>query len=99
MHSVAKNKSDKISYGLYLTFIEAGNKLTHAVHKKRVSNIHAVEGHTERADRIRSYWQGTVKFLFYYFLLIFLFNTKNLLLYTPLLIFYYYILKIILNFI
>lgn len=55
MHSVAKNNSEKISYGLYLTFGPAGNKLTHAVYKKRKINIHAIEGDTERADRIRSY--------------------------------------------
>lgn len=55
MHSVAKNTSDKFSYGLYLTFGIAGNKLTHAVHNKKAANIHVREGDTERADRIRSY--------------------------------------------
>lgn len=55
MHSVAKNESNRISYGLYLSFLEAGNKLTHSVFNKSPTHIHIVEGHTERADRIRSY--------------------------------------------
>jgi len=70
MHSVAKNTSNKISYGLYLSFFPAGNRPLMAVYNrsnwKQWSSLHpnVTEGDTELGDRLRSYQTGTAPYRF-----------------------------------
>lgn len=70
MHSVAKNQTNKIAYGLYLSFFAAGNRTLMAVYNrpnwKQWPSLHpnVTEGDTELGDRLRSYQTGTAPYRF-----------------------------------
>jgi hypothetical protein len=72
MHSVAKNPTNKIIYGLYLSYFKAGNRDLMAVYNRKgygetqwkALHPNANRGDTELADRIRSYKTGVSPYRF-----------------------------------